>query len=192
MSQSTPAFAGVRREPGQAEEKADDEVGSRGPLHVHADEAQQRRHPECSEDDAHGPAEGADAETARGGRPETETLARHRADGPQRQVDAAPDEYGCDRGIEQALGDIVGDERPRDRADDRGRRHPRDDAPVDPPRARMAHRPGRRRSGGDRDVRPRGSDRVAADRDDEWQPQRPEHEPEHRTHVAGHERAGES
>ena len=185
------AFASVRREPGQAEEKADDEVGSSGSLHVHADEAQQRRHPECSEDDAHRPAEGTDAETARGGRPETETLARHRADGPQRQVDATPDEYGRNRNIEQALGSIVGDERTRDRADDRRRSHPRNDPPVDPPGARMVHRPGGRRSGGDRDIRPRGGDRIAADRDDERQPQRPEHEPEHRTHVAGHERAGE-
>ena len=75
------------------------------------DQADERRHPESAEDDAHGPAERADADAARDGRPQTEALARQRADGPQRQVDAAPDEHGRDRGVEQALGDVVGDER---------------------------------------------------------------------------------
>ena len=157
----------MRGEAGHAEEKAHHEVGSRRPLHVHPHEAHERRHPERSENHAHGPAEGADADAARDRGPQTKPFARQRTDGPQRQVDAAPHQYGRDRGIEQVFGDVVGNERPHDRADDRGRRHPRDDAPVDPPRSRVADGSGRGRGGGDGDVRPRSSERVAGDRDDE-------------------------
>ena len=77
---------------------------------------------------------------------------------PEREIDPAPDEHRGDRGVEQPLRDVVGDERAEDRADDRRRRHPRDDAPVDAALARVADRAGSGRRGRDRDVRPGGRD----------------------------------
>ena len=115
-----------------------------------------------------------------------------RRDRPQRQVDAAPEEHGRDRGVEQPLGDVVGGERA-----ERPRRQPtaapsRHDAPVDPALARVAHGAGAAAAAEIAMFVPAAASRVAGDRDDERQPQRPEHEPEHRTQVAGDERAGES
>ena len=62
IGQSTPSLARVRREAGDAEEEADDEVRPRRALDVHADAADERRHPQRAEDDADGAAERADAE----------------------------------------------------------------------------------------------------------------------------------
>ena len=105
--------------------------------------------------------------------------------------DAVPDEHGGDRGEQQPLGHRVAVQAADEGADDRRRRHPRDDAPVDPPRPRVLDATCRGRRGADGDVRPGGGGRVAGDEEHERKPQRAENEPEHRAEVAGYERAGE-
>ena len=122
----------MRGEAGDAEEEAHHEVGSAARFDVHPDGRTSvgiRSVPRMT------PTAPPRAPMPSRPRPRAraEAVRAPAADGPQRQVDAAPHEDGRDRGEEQVLGDVVGDERAGDRADDRRRRHPGDDPPVDPP-----------------------------------------------------------
>ena len=191
IGQSTPVAAGVRGEAGDAEQEADHEIRPGSSPDVQADAAHERRHPERAEDDADRPAEDADREP--GGRcgPESQPAA---AAGPNRaedEVDPAPEEHGGDRRVEESLGELVGKQRAGDRADDRRRRHPGDDPPVDATLAQVSGGSGGRGRGGDRDVRSRGGERASRSQHDQRQPQRPEHESQHRAHVSGDERPDE-
>ena len=70
-----------------------------------------------------------------------------------------------------------------ERAGDRWRRHPAEQPPVDPARADVGDRGGRRRDARDADVRARARRRGCRDEHNHWQADVPEHET--------HEAAGE-
>ena len=183
------AADGVAEEAEDAEEEADDEVRADDAHGGHPDAAQQRRHAQRAEDDADRAAEQADGAAEGGRREEPGTIARLRVERPREQVDAVPDQDGGDRREEEALGNRVTVEASDERADDRRRRHPGDDPPVDPPGPRVLDAAGGGRGGADGDVRTRRGGRVTRHDEHERQPQGAQHEPEHRPEVAGHERA---
>ena len=130
--------AGVRREAGDAEQEADDEVRAGRAPDVQPDAAHESRHPQRPEDDADGAAERADPEPAGDGGRQPQALPRARLHRPQREIDPAPDEHGRDRRVERPLGDVVGEQRADDRAGDRA---------AAPSRRRPASRPGPRGRG---------------------------------------------
>ena len=74
-------------------------------------------------------------------------------------------------------------------ADDRGRRHPGDDPPVHPPRARVRDPADERRDRADGDVRPGRGGGVPGGEEDRRQPQAPEDEPDRGAEQCGDEGA---
>ena len=103
---------GMRREAGDPEKEADDEVRPRGPADVHADRPDERRHAKRPQDDADRAPEHADEEREAASPPDTHPLTRAGCDRPEREIDTAPDEDAGDQPVQQGLGDVVGEQRP--------------------------------------------------------------------------------
>ena len=168
---------GMRREAGDPEKEADDEVRPRGPADVHADRPDERRHTKRPQDDSDRAPEDADEEREAASPHDTHPLTRAGCDRPEREIDTAPDEDAGDQPVQQGLGDVVGEQRPADRADHRRRRSPRHDMPVDAPIPCVLQptRPGSGRR--DRDVRARGGQGATRREDDQRQPEVPSTSP---------------
>jgi hypothetical protein len=175
-----------RRGPGQ---EADDEVRSRGTAHVKTDRTDECRHAEGSENHADGPTDNSDHEREHTATDDAKALARTRCDWMNYEIGSAPEEDGRDDCIEDALGDVICQERPGDRSCDRGRRGPRDHVPVDTalPCVPEAARPGSRSRDGD--VGPCRVMWIPGREDEQRKAQRPEDEPEHGAEVARDERS---
>ena len=124
---------------------------------------QQRRHPQRAEDDSERTADEADHEAEDGRRPEVRLRATGRARNGETSRSSPFQARTAAITAKSARRDEVTRQGADDGARDRGRRHPRDDAPVDPPCARMPIAAGRGGSRADRDVRPgRGAGSPAA------------------------------
>ena len=180
---------GVSREPGDTEQESDDEIRPGGSAHVEPDRADERWHPERSENHPDRATQDAD-EGQRSPVPRAGGLGAVE-DGAKHEVDAAPDEHRCDQRVEQSLGDVVGQQRPATApTTDGGAVQATTRQSTRPSRAcfRPPAPPQQRRSR----CSSRRSERASRHEDHERQTQGPEDEAQHRPDVAGDERRGKS
>jgi hypothetical protein len=181
----------VAGEAGRAEEDAHDEVRADRGVRSEADGTEESREPKSAEDETDGAA-GEPDDGARERRGDFRaTAAPPRRSHVEKKVEPVHREKDGDEGEEAALGNGVAEVAAHERAGDRGRRHPRDEAPVDAAGAGVAYGAGRRRHGRDRDVRPGGGRSASGGEEDRGQTHAPEHEPDERAEERGDERAGE-
>jgi hypothetical protein len=180
----------VREEAGDAEEEADNEVGADRTMGAQADSAEEGGEAQRPQDEPHRAAEQPDQGTRGCGR-ESRTARTRRRPELEQEVEAVPREDGRDAREQHPRRQGLRKEPAQEGTADRGRRHPGDDPPVDPPGAHVLDRARERGGRAHGDVRPGGGGRAPRNEQDDWKPQASQHEADDRAEIAGDERAGE-
>ena len=180
---------------GHAHADADCQVGPhrrRGRL---ADEAEQRRHAQRPEDQAHDPAEDADGGAAQDSGADVEQGRLPPRASPPSSLSRAPGLARCRRSMSTpkytsrapmpasrtSSGDLARDIAAGHRADHRRRRHPREQSPVDSAGADVHDGRGDCRNPRDTDVRPGPGGRRGSEEEHGGQAQVAEHQPDEAT-----------
>ena len=190
-AQSTSSVATCVRKPASPSRKPTTQVRPGGGRDVHPDRPQERGHPQRPEDDADGTADRADHEPVADAAPEPEPLSRPGAIGrsatstPLQTSTAATAASSAARGIEPPTSEPA-----TAPTIDGGAIHATT-RQFDTARPRVPKPTGPGCRGRDGDVGARTGRRAARGDQDQRQPQRAEHEPEHRADVPGDERPGE-